>query len=365
MSSTGVDMTISPYATTSSNKHKSWDRDVEQRTKKILCGAERDLCSSKQQVGRAGKDGTNIPEIDRPNHSRLEDFEKAPRNKLKGLRTPRKKDSQKLKIKSTQEEGHSEDFSVSDWQFVKVDQIPPVILNLINGDSDKVRDEKALFTYLNKLNHVKNSGEAFWIRRSHESDFFHRYRNKRGKFSYPEGLTHNHRASAILAIVLKIYDRNFFHKEIMNFLSGELGKQRQLKPERIVRIVKMIKISTVLSIMYTSLFREHEVSIEEHIFQFIKCITRFLEGLGAKTTLETNKKDLFIRDWRSLLQSGHFASNSETEMSLAWKTVEYWMRSRNELSRRITPPGKKYCHKALTEVIHKIIFFSNVKTRPQ
>ncbi|PLW45353.1 hypothetical protein PCASD_03067 [Puccinia coronata f. sp. avenae] len=135
VSSTGVDMTISPYATTSSNKHKSWDRDVEQRTKKILCGAERDLSS---QVGRAGKDGTNIPEIGRPNHLRLEDFEKAPRNKLKGLRTPRKKNSQKLKIKSTQEEGHSEDFSVSDWQFVKVDQIPPVILNLINGDSDKI-----------------------------------------------------------------------------------------------------------------------------------------------------------------------------------------------------------------------------------
>jgi hypothetical protein len=89
----------------------------------------------------------------------------------------------------------------------------------------------------------------------------------------------------------------------------------------------------------------------------------FLKGLAENESFVPNSKDSVEYIWFNLLCSPHFTdSNASTNISIAWKTVEYWMKATKKDSTSNGSPSKRYDYKFTINVLNlKIIFYSNLK----
>ncbi|PLW24991.1 hypothetical protein PCASD_23474, partial [Puccinia coronata f. sp. avenae] len=165
----------------------------------------------------------------------------------------------------------------TDWNYVKVDKGPGILSQYLNP-SHKLKNEKDLFKFLKALNGDKqdNSAGVFWIQRENEIDFFQGYnRVKLGFLAYPRELPNSQRTSAAISIILEIYDTKISH---LNQHNLEFLKTMQtlfdVNALRINRIARLIKTSTVLSVIYLSLYKEHPATLEQHLRDFTGCIER-------------------------------------------------------------------------------------------
>jgi hypothetical protein len=363
---------ILSLGSTSANKRKGGEQLEQQVITKFFRGEEKDLDYSKQQAEGTEKDGKMISEIPKSNPLQPEDVENVPRNRMERtngviVTPPHTSDHTEPESTVTQLDNSPEVSNViKDWNFVKVEG-GAEILNWYIKPPGENHDEKDLFAFMEKLNHEKQdkSPGVFWIEREYADKFFKSYsRRDHGQFVYPNGMSTSQRASALQQLIVKIYDQKISPEmESFKFLQ-EIKKQFNIDTDaRMERLTKIMKMLTVLSIMYLSLYREHQVSIKDHILELANCIDGLLQGLG-ETKPVGNK---LTEKWYDILRSKRLDLNFEKELSLSWRTVEYWLtKNRQHLDLPPLPknssPRKKYCHLTLTEIVHKIIIFSNIKS---
>jgi hypothetical protein len=362
-SSTEGNIAISPCPT-HSNKRKCGSLNVEEQKNKFLCGIQTYENISNQQVGGACKDGKILPKIHESNHLSWRVANKAPMQKGEDSTSFQYENSQKLQS-TTDEEGASKFFSVLDWKYVILEP-DTEMSNQKCYASAKIHDQQELFKYLNKFNPGDTSMETFCIEKSKERSFFYSYNVQKNDLPYPYEIKPGQRYSAIQKIVLDLYDKIIPLQGSFTFVEGikSLNESRG-KSSRIERINKILKISTVFFIMYLSMFQEHEGEIlrEEQVISFMKIVECFLKGLAENESFVPNSKDSVEYIWFNLLCSPHFTdSNASTNISIAWKTVEYWMKATKKDSTSNGSPSKRYDYKFTINVLNlKIIFYSNLK----
>jgi hypothetical protein len=219
-----------------------------------------------------------------------------------------------------------------------------------------LKNEKDLFKFLKALNGDKQSNSAgvFWIQRENEIDFFQGYnRVKLGSLAYPRELPNSQRTSAAISIILEIYDTKISHlnQQNLEFLKT-IQTLFDVKASRINRIARLIKTSTVLSVIYLSLYKEHPATLEQHLRDFTGCIKRLLRGLR---TMEL-KKGSIAKRWHYVVTAHRYQSNAEVDLSTSWRTIEYWLEKKKHAAPQFYD---KRCHSTLTEIVGRIIFFSN------
>ncbi|PLW25686.1 hypothetical protein PCANC_24824 [Puccinia coronata f. sp. avenae] len=222
----------------------------------------------------------------------------------------------------------------TDWNYVKVDEGPAILT--LNGDKQS------------------NSAVVFWIQRENEIDFFQGYnRVKLGSLAYPRELPNSQRTSAAISIILEIYDTKISHlnQQNLEFLKT-IQTLFDIKASRINRIARLIKTSTVLSVIYLSLYKEHPATLEQHLRDFTGCIERLLRGLR---TMEL-KKGSIAKRWHYVVTAHRYQSNAEVDLSTSWRTIEYWLEKKKHAAPQFYD---KRCHSTLTEIVGRIIFFSN------
>ncbi|PLW24958.1 hypothetical protein PCANC_28423 [Puccinia coronata f. sp. avenae] len=353
-SSTSV-ISIPTLGSTSADKRK-------QITEQVYGADERDQNPSKKQQVVVGA-RKNTHETPRTDTFQLGAAEKAPKmKKLKEVMAVCLHRKYRTQPKSTRP-GYTSEVSTffSDWEYVKVDKGAQILSPYLKSNpSQKLANEKDLFKFLKKLNRDKSAG-VFWVQRGkYETRFFSKYSaagTKLGSLAYPPGLKNSQRSSANVKILLEMYKTQISHlnKDNLSFLE-KIKTQFKISDMRIERIKRLIKISTVLSVIYLSLYKEHPASLEQHLRDFTGCIERLLRGLR---TMEL-KKGSIAKRWHQAVAVSLYQSNAQRDLSLLWRTIEYW----TELKKNPVPglenlPIPRHCHTTLTEIIGKILFFSN------
>jgi hypothetical protein len=342
-------------------KRKWWVQGAHKEQKSNM-----PLFEGEQQVG-------DLPKKLRPNdHCNLKKKvrTRAPIQKLRSFFPFRKKyNIDRIEI-------NQDFFSVLNWKFVKLNPDPDV-LNEKNSASNKMLNENIIFRFLNQfnLNHfqnpannpleygVRNYGEDFQVPRITAAKFFEAYHAKRGHFPYSSELNSSERNFVFQEIMLEIYNMNFPFEEHMEFLD-ELQNHAGCTPKRIEFIKRIMKTSTISSILYLSFFGEHEGPTlkGKHILEFMGCIKLFLKGLAEIKNLAPTVTDKFTTDWHYILHSleNRGLTSRASELSLSWRTVDYWIGCKIKALNISIPPETR-CNKTLVEIIHKILFFSNRK----
>jgi hypothetical protein len=152
----------------------------------------------------------------------------------------------------------------------------------------------------------------------------------------------------------------------MGFLEEiKLSVRQKMRPNRLDRIKKVLKLTTVFFVMYRSLFREHEGQelTKEHLLGFMKVLEKFLKGLGQEESLRGCPEDSVEMIWHDLIHSRPRKANSDQDLSLAWKTVEYWTKEKEKAS---NPIGSSAVNgdisPSIRTLIQKIVYYSNLKT---
>ncbi|PLW44238.1 hypothetical protein PCASD_03867 [Puccinia coronata f. sp. avenae] len=216
-SSTGIN-SMPTLGSTSANKRK--------RIAEVYVPDERDQNPSKKKPGVGGA-SKSTRENQGKNTFQLGAVERAPKmKKLKEVMATRQHGKYRTKPKSARP-GYPSEVSTFflDWTYVKVDKVPAILKEYLRS-SPRRRNEKDLFKYLKTLPNSKqeNSAGVFWIPRGHEKDFFEAYRKEDShiNFIYPRGLKTAHRASAILKLIVQIYDEKIsrLNKENLQFLKA-------------------------------------------------------------------------------------------------------------------------------------------------
>ncbi|PLW22746.1 hypothetical protein PCASD_11088 [Puccinia coronata f. sp. avenae] len=361
------ELSMSLGSTADANIHQDWNRPVHQPMSTFFREDERDPNSLKQQVGVTGQGGTRIPKMSRAKKLQLLGVRRVPRmNKSKGARvTPQHTPNDRTSPELTQPGNSPGVLNVQDWEFVKVKEGAAIINRYLEPPGEE-RDEKDLFQFLEKRKKAKqeNSAEVFWIPREQEMDFFKKFSAREFRlFSYPNpgSFTSAQRASAIQQIVLELYYSKVkaHQKNDFKFLAGIASQLSVIRPERIARVERIIRTSTVFSILYLLLYREQPASMNDHVLEFTNCVQGLLKGLRKKERTE----EKLVMKWYDSINLRSFSS--EKQLTLSWATVDYWLRSMKHHLTLPSPynrrPPKKFCHKTLAEVVHKIIFFSNCK----
>jgi hypothetical protein len=154
---------------------------------------------------------------------------------------------------------------------------------------------------------------------------------------------------------VEIFDEKLSQVQL-NFVD-KIADKLKIKADspRRERTKKMIKISLVLSIMYRIIYRENQISIQDHISKFMNCVEDFLKKMSeGRITVDPNSQGNFVKTWDDCLNSSTFKPNSDNNIALSWKTVGYWLEHQG-----LILGERDRCHKHLAEVINKIIFFSN------
>jgi hypothetical protein len=274
------------------------------------------------------------------------------------------------RLESSQEDGSSGYFSTVDWNYVIVEQD----LNILNQEyyeSVAIHDQKELFGFLNRLiKETKNRMENFWIERGHEFNFFKAFNTNvraNGQLSYPADsvMGAGRRISATQSTILKIYKKNVPPETGMAFLDKNQILW-DVDTKRKDRIKKILKTSTVYFIMYLSLFREHEGDQMkgEHIIGLMEVAKEFIRNLQAKESLGPGSEDDIQQIWHDLIHSRPRRSDSTLDLTTAWKTAIYCINViRKSANSESSPSTIKIDYQwSAQQVIHKIIFFSNLKT---
>ncbi|PLW43751.1 hypothetical protein PCASD_09359 [Puccinia coronata f. sp. avenae] len=195
--------TIPSSISPTGSRKRTGNIHTERRTSKFPLGTKINSNPSEPQAGGASKDGKNI--IDNLEASEKDSFDFQHQNSRQR--------------ESTQEKGHMKYFSLSNWNYVILEQDQDTS-NDKNYEFLKIHNQKELFDYLNQFNPPEPARENFWIDRSHESDFIrtHSLDRKKHLHRYLDGMTKDQRYSAIQAVVVKIYDKNIHLEESMGFL---------------------------------------------------------------------------------------------------------------------------------------------------
>jgi hypothetical protein len=354
------------------NKRKCGSQDVQDGNQKFLRLGEVSQNSSNQQVelGGACKDGNRLLTIIHESNqlqSMRGSYENASIGKKgKGLLSSQRKNSHIPD--STHEEAPSKLFSVLNWQYVIVE--PELeMLNPKCYPSVKIHDQKELFQHLNQFNLIENPSENFWIKKSHESFFFDSYRFSLHKddSSYPNEISKTHRYYAIQEIMLRLYNKITPLQGSLRFVENIKNLSKlEVKTQRIYCIKKILKFSTVLFIMYLSIFGEHEGQWlkEEQIISFLKAIEKLLTGLAEDERFVPKSKDSIEGIWHDFLHLKRVLhGDARKNISIAWRTLEYWMETTKEVSTLNNSVLQARYHNKfwIHVIILKILFFSNHK----
>jgi hypothetical protein len=122
--------------------------------------------------------------------------------------------------------------------------------------------------------------------------------------------------------------------------------------------------------MYLSMFREDQGQRlrEQQIISFMKIVEEFLKGLEKADTEDesfvSKSKYPLEKKWHNWLHQTTVHGNASTNLTLAWKTFEYWMKkTHNKDLETNSLLQSRYRYRSSIHIINlKIIFFSNLNT---
>ncbi|KAH9442249.1 hypothetical protein KEM48_005341 [Puccinia striiformis f. sp. tritici PST-130] len=265
-----------------------------------------------------------------------------------------------------------------DWSWVIVDHHAETA-NDSQGDPGHLNSNPDIFKYLNGLRNMPLSGKTFWIPKGYEEAYLSKYRGDKRKKDccYPSlnKVTKSHYNSGVLHIIIMISDQKLHLEGYMNSFSGIWHDMKsrvdtnnktlnQVELEFNLRasyLKKMIKLTTTLSVLYLSLFGEHEGAMltKEHIGDFLDFIKDIFNQCKKDEPPRLNSDKDFAKIWHDLLNFRCKTSkNAVKDLGIASKTVQHWLEKTGKRSR-----FEKHVHnKAVMEIIKKIIYFSNHKT---
>jgi hypothetical protein len=172
--------------------------------------------------------------------------------------------------------------------------------------------------------------------------------------------------------MLRIYEKMIPLEGSLEFVSEIKSIHNlKLKSKRVHRIKNILRMAKVFFIMYLSMFGEHldERLGEEQIIRFMKVVEELLKGLGENETFKTkvNSLNSCEENWHNLLHRNKFPDgNAGKNISIAWKTVEYWMEANKNDStfNSENSVSKARCHNQhwIQLINMKVLFFSNLNT---
>jgi hypothetical protein len=199
-------------------------------------------------------------------------------------------------------------------------------------------------------------------------------------FAYPSGMQRNIRQGIILKNILWISReklhlgrfRNTYEEistELVNSLKSRMHNsskkllQLDKKTSQIMEYVAKINIiTTSLAILYLALFQEHaEGELKK---EFILGLLDFLKDFW-KDIVKGNHKDLKVRNFAQHLH--HLLNLEDADemarrnvpqciMTVSWNIIGYWSEKKYA---KLKVSGSKEYGQSMTEIINKIIFFSD------
>jgi hypothetical protein len=149
-----------------------------------------------------------------------------------------------------------------------------------------------------------------------------------------------------------------FLKDIQDSVPEKMQKRRR------ERIEKILKTSSVLFIVYLSLFKEHQgAELQEHqIIDFMQVVGNFLKELPAKKPVGSSSTahSTIEETWYDLIHSLPGRGDSSEDIATAWRTVEIWIK-KNRPNSYVNSSNPKFDYLFSTRlVIMKILVFSNL-----
>ncbi|KAA1078013.1 hypothetical protein PGT21_026744 [Puccinia graminis f. sp. tritici] len=359
-----------------SHKRKSEDSNLEHRTHKFHCGTggEKQPTFPYNKKGKNHNNGSTITEFLNTDHSKL-----CQTNEVKSERS-KEKSNQNQEVEFKQEE--EKPLHLNHWSFVKVDPDEDILKGK-EEKSEELQPDKKLFKHLNGMRSDANPEEGFWIPRGDQINFFKNYYTQRKNLVYPPKIICFHRKSGILYIILRISQEKLDLDQYFGFFK-ELEKQLILNLEsnkssfvrldylnnplsiRMEYMKKLTRITTTLTLIYISLFREHEggsfkkMYILNHL-NFFKELWEDVLNLSNEGFFNQNEFAKQLHETLNYKTKRHIndskMSNAAELMRMSWHIFDYWLKNTGRGSK--TKSGKIKNRKAIVEIIQKIIFWSN------
>jgi hypothetical protein len=261
-----------------------------------------------------------------------------------------------------------EHFNVHNWDF----------LRHTSRDEETAEYQKEFLQFLKGCKGDRDTEGVFFIQRDQALDFMRLYSGERldPKFSIPDQVSYDFRLNQSYEILLQISDKKInlesnekFSKGIMAAMKKKIGEnsfvaksateKRQAKVENFVK--HFTKVTHLLMIVVLSIYREHEQEfltvneVEEHM-NSIKDLWFRLEEGKVKPKEDGNDWGEQVHD---ILRFNHKALPpvGRKRFHLVQKFLRYWLEEKDMQLKK-----DKVIHAdTMTEIINKMIFFSNYK----
>ncbi|KAA1074486.1 hypothetical protein PGT21_007502 [Puccinia graminis f. sp. tritici] len=272
--------------------------------------------------------------------------------------------------------------NLNDWNFLKKDARKS--RNNIPEDQKKTRTDW-MFDFIEKLNSQEGYSQKDKILSTiackKAALILKMYDKCKEKFPYPSGMHRNGRQAVVLKNILWISReklelgrfRDGFEKNLLALVTGLQSRKRNSSKEilrfdsktsLILEYVSKINIiTTSLAVLYLALFQEHgEGGLTK---EFVQAVLDFLKDFWTKIDKGDNadlQKRIFAQHLHRLLSLeeedldlGH-KNMPQCIMAVSWNIIEYWSEIKYP---KLEVSGRKDYRVSMTEIINKIIFFSD------
>ena len=290
-------------------------------------------------------------------------------------------------------EKEEEGINLEDWSFIQEE--PRIEIGTDEQKQGNVYNSNELFQSLLQLKkEVKLKGRKesnqnvekhFWIPRGDITKFIDRYRKKSGTLSYPKILNKpRERFREIFKIILNVSDKKLnlesypiFSEDIVQFMNLKLQENykaafkiphpnsKEMVSYRVIFIKNLTKASTVLHLINLSIFNEHEKgkNTREHIEKFLDFIKDLWKTVEIGEDFKLINHHEFADKLNKILKfkterNTPLNGNPGTNMKYALDIFYYFQKKQGDH----LPEIPSEYHRAMCEIISKMIIYSNYQT---
>jgi hypothetical protein len=259
-------------------------------------------------------------------------------------------------------------FNVNDWSFLRIDP----------KDEVTAQRQNKFLRFLHESKSDKAMEGFFFIEKTKANSFMKRYRDLRrySAFTIPPEIKSDYKNIQSYEILRQISDKTFdldsnifFSQEIMRPMKERIQENYRVaknktpsddtkKTKNMEELVERVtKVTHLLMIAVLSLYKEHKKNFvaEDEVVKQLNFIKQLWFRLEEGTFEEENG---WKREHHKILK---FQSKKKTpdrgdRYTLSWKFVNSWL---EENGMALNKRGQGFHTDTLTEIINKIIFFSN------